>query len=283
MNEKLAVIGSKKSIRDLAAFQGGAEKLVMLKPKLLALIASELRQFNLSVPATLSAAIRIWTSYVEDKKMFADAFTAAGFDAAAVEDFPMRTAVLWYTDTQLGQMLAPRQGLSEEILLQAKPLHAKLARAARYLFEDDARLGPVVADIRQGAGHLDTAGDLNRYAVLFEEHWDLAEGRCDVTLEDLASAKHLSTLILEGLTAAPEGDIAEWKDLRNRAGEYLRRGAEDIRAAAAYLFREDPDALSRYPSLHAPRGPARKHKSESAEEQPQEAPEPEGETTESTV
>ena len=37
--------------------------------------------------------------------------------------------------------------------------------------------------------------------------------------------------------------------MRNRAAEYLRQGIEEVRAAAAYLFRNDPRSMARYPSL----------------------------------
>jgi hypothetical protein len=260
MNENVIVNGQENGTGlDLDAFQGGAEKLVLLKPKLLALIDAEVRQFNLSVPSTLSSAIRIWQSYNEDKAKFSATFTPAGFDAEALADFPLRTASLWYVDVQLGQALNPKTGMPEEIISVAKPLHTKLARAAKYLWESDAVLGPVVADIRQGSGYLDMAGDLTRYAVLFDDHWKDIEGRCDVVQDDTASAKKLSTLMLQSLTATPIGTVDELKDLRNRAGEYLRRGAEDIRDAAEYVFRKDPSAFSRYPSLHIPRGPSRKH------------------------
>lgn len=257
MNEKLAMNGSINGAQDLTAFQGGAEKLVQLKPKLLAMIDAEVRMFNLSVPSTLSSAIRIWQSYQADKERFKETFTSAGFDAEALADFPVRTAVLWYTDVQLGQALNPKIGMPEEILSAAKPLHARMARAAQYLWEADEVLGPVVADIRLGAGYLDMAGDLTRYAVLFEDHWNETTGRCDITLEDIASAKNLSTAMLEALTAAPVGTVAELKELRARAGEYLRRGAAELRAAAEYVFRKDPVALVRYPSLHVSRGPGR--------------------------
>jgi hypothetical protein len=251
MNENAIVNGQENGTGlDLDAFQGGAEKLVLLKPKLLALIDAEVRQFNLSVPSTLSSAIRIWQSYGEDKAKFSATFTPAGFDAEGLADFPLRTAVLWYVNVQLGQALNPKAGMPEEIISVAKPLHAKLARAALYLWESDNALGPVVRDIRQGSGYLDMAGDLTRYAVLFDDNWKNIEGRCDVVQDDTASAKKLSTLMLQSLTATPFGTIDELKDLRNRAGEYLRRGAEDIRDGASYVFRKNPAAFSRYPSLH---------------------------------
>ena len=265
MNETLANnIGETAS--GLAEFQGGKEKLEIVMPKLQAMNGSEVRQFNLSVPATTSASIRIWQSYLADKAQFLSTFTPKGFDAEGIEDFPLRTAALWYADVQLGQAINPSGGMPQEIISRAKPMHQKLAKAALYLWSDHETLGPVVADIRQGAGHLDMAGDLTRYAVLFQENWSAAEGNCEVTPSDLNEAKQLSTLMLEALTAAPEGTVSELKDLRARAGEYLRRGADQIRTAAEYIFRDDPTALSRYPSLHQIKYPSRSRSRPASEE-----------------
>ncbi len=273
MNEELITTQENdETTMDLSAFQGAPEKLEALKPTLYAFADSEVRQFNLSVPSTLSSAIRIWGSYSEDKPKFLATFTPLGFDAAGVSDFPARTAALWYVDVQLGQVLAPKSGMPGEIVAVAKPLHTKLADAALYLWKSDPELGVVVADIRKGAGYLDMAGDLARYATLFEDHWSKAEGRCEVTLADAASAKSISAVILESLTAKPTGTVDELKDLRCRAAEYLRRGADDIRDAATYVFRKTPTALDRYPSLHKLSYPKGRGQSKPEEPTPEPAP-----------
>jgi hypothetical protein len=88
-------------------------------------------------------------------------------------------------------------------------------------------------------------------------NWDDVKNRCDVTESDLKAAGRLSPIMLEGLTAVPAKELNALKDLRSRAGEYLCRGAEDIRDAADYVFRKKPAALSQYPSLYVPRGPSR--------------------------
>ena len=88
------------SAERLDVFQGAAKKLDTIKPLLLALNPQEVRPFNLSVPATLSSAIRIWQSYTGDKERFTASFTSEGFDSEGLSDFPLRIAALWYTDVQ---------------------------------------------------------------------------------------------------------------------------------------------------------------------------------------
>ena len=43
--------------------------------------------------------------------------------------------------------------------------------------------------------------------------------------------------------------LSELKELRNRAAEYLRRGIEQIQAAAGFVFQGEKKQLSRYPSI----------------------------------
>jgi hypothetical protein len=239
-------------------FIGSAEKLEVVRPALDALAEEEVRPLTLQVVTAVMSAIRLWQSYVADKALFVANFTALGFDAAGLQNFPLRISALWYTDVILGQAFQHNRALPKEVAGEAKPLHAKLAAAALYLFKNDPILIPQVRSIREGSGYLDMADDLVRYAALFATHWDDVKNRCDVTEIDLQSAKRLSPVILEGLTAIPAKEMNARKDLRNRAGEYLCRGAEDIREAAFYLFRKKPAALTRYPSLYIARGPARK-------------------------
>ena len=97
---------------------------------------------------------------------------------------------------------------------------------------------------------MDQADDLLRYAVLFEDQWPVAKGNSAVTEQDVSDARELSARVLEHLSSVPPQEIAAHRDLRNRAGEYLIRGVEDIRDAARYVFRKDQDAMKRYPSLY---------------------------------
>ncbi len=249
-------------------YTGSAEKLAMVREKLDALKAGEVRWFHFNALATVTSSIRVWQSYSADTALFATTFTPLGFDAAALSDFPLRIAAFWYTDIELAQALKPRRSLPKEVVDEAKPLHGKLASAALYLFKNDPTLAPQIALIREGSGYLDTAGDLVRYASLFKSQWESVKNRCDITESDLASAEKLGPVMLEGLTAVPAEELVAKKDLRSRAAEYLCRGADDIRDAAAYVFRKTPAALSRYPSLYSVRGPARKNKENPEVEEP---------------
>src|SRR5512133_2532588 len=99
MNENVGVVEVP------AEYTGSEEKLALVREKLDALKEEEIRWFNLSVLATVTSSIRLWQSYSADKALFARIFTAEGFDAAGLSNFPLRIAALWYTDIVLGQVL----------------------------------------------------------------------------------------------------------------------------------------------------------------------------------
>jgi hypothetical protein len=61
------------------------------------------------------------------------------------------------------------------------------------------------------------------------------------------------------------GVVRAGRTLRNKAAEHLRRGIDDIRDAAAYVFRKDELMMERYPSLFVHRG--RKAKSGKASQE----------------
>jgi len=97
--------------------------------------------------------------------------------------------------------------------------------------------------------YLNVADDLGSLASLFTEYWSQAEGNCDVTLEDIARAQRLGAGILRAMSPSHTEELGEVKRLRHRAAEYLRQGIEDVRAAAAYVYRNNDKKLERYPSL----------------------------------
>jgi hypothetical protein len=90
-----------------------------------------------------------------------------------------------------------------------------------------------------------------RLATLFVDHWQEAQNNCNVTEEDVVLASDLGARILELMGATGAGDVCDAKEVRNLAAEYLRRGIEDIAAVAGFVFRNDPESLSRYPKLFA--------------------------------
>ena len=231
-------------------FRGSREKLDAIRPILFAMDASTVRQFNLSVPTAVSYAMKTYKSFICDKARFVETFKTAAFNPDAYNDFPTRVGALWHADIMLAQAIDPAGNVST-LIEASKPLYKKMGKAAVYLFGDHETLGQVVASIREGSGHMDQADDFARYAALFKENGAAAEGKCDVTKEDIETALDYSAQILNAMTDTEESSVSDLRDIRNRAGEYLRRAVDDIRDAALYIFRYDDDVQERYPSIYA--------------------------------
>lgn len=229
-------------------FKSSKEKLESLREKLTAISGAEVRQFNLSVPTAVSYAMTIYKSFVQDKALFVTAFKEEVFNPQEYDNFPTRVGALWHADIMLQQATDPN-GTLAMLIDETKPLHQKMSKASAYLWFDDVDLAAVVASIREGSGYMDQADDLARYAALFTENWVAADGNCNVTLQDIEAARDFSARLIDAMTTTEVSSVAELRDLRNRAGEYMRQAVDDIKDAAQYVFRHDEEALKRYPSL----------------------------------
>jgi hypothetical protein len=254
--------------------------LEALEPTLMAIPRSEVRQLKVSVTNAVGIGLAYARAYAEDRPLFESSFTPETFDVSAHDNMAGRAKAFWRADILMRQAINT-EGPFRLLVSEAKPLRQKLMKAARYLWGEDEELGDVVASIRKGQGYANRADDLGSLAALFTEHWDQAEGECGVKLEDIAAAEELGARILEAMSPSKAQVVEDVRSLRHRAGEYLRRGIEEVRWAATYVFRHTPGELERYPSLfkkRKKRSSSGKHSSETASEAQAQLETP-GETT----
>ena len=109
-----------------------------------------------------------------------------------------------------------------------------------------------VADIRRGLGYQDRATDLVRAATLWERHED--ELRSDTRRYepgDGARARKLAQEIVAQLQQSASASSVSWADLRLRAFSRMARLYEDLRQAAAFVFRNEPAQLALFPPLRS--------------------------------
>ena len=223
--------------------------LEQLRGVLAAMPRAEVRRFTANVPTAVRNALVLYRSFIEDRPLFEATFRPEAFSCAELEDLGIRARALWYTDVLLRQAVDP-QSLLPELIARGNPLRKKMLRAGRYLWEFDPDLGPVIAEIISGRGRADMADDLMALSSLFTENWVQASGRCEVTEADPQEARSMALRILDALgMTAGSTKVVERRNLRNRAGTYLRNAADKLRDAAKFVHRRDPDALARYPSL----------------------------------
>jgi hypothetical protein len=193
-------------------------------------------------------------SYATDRARFVATFTAAAFDPAAHDNLLVRAQALWQADLLYRRATDPG-GLAAELLAVAKPLRQRVLRAAGYLWDHDEVIGPQIADVREGHGHLDTADDLAALAGIFSSNWSQAKGRCDITEADVTLAQNTSVKLVSALAAkSDDREVTKARDLRDRAATYARFGVDTVRAAAGFIFRDDEAALDRYPTIFVSRG-----------------------------
>lgn len=238
-------------------FPGAAEDLEVIEDKLWAMPRSEVQVFRFSVPRAVANALRVHRAYVANRPRFEETFKPGAFDAEVAAGIARSSGALWQADVLLRQVVTPT-GLLDEILAKATPLRSRMLNAAMYLWLDDAELGPQVAEIRSGSGHMDQADDLVALATLFDQRFAEVKDSSKVTRGDVGLAAELGMALMKSLDPPGSAEIDRARDLRNRAGTYLRRQVDLVRAAAGYVHRDDPEALRAYPSLqYRPRRPRR--------------------------
>ncbi len=249
-------------------FPDAREALEGLRQTLMSIPAERVEPARVHVPTAVANLLQIARSFAEDGARMEEVFTDEGFDAGRFDDLPDRAQAFWQADVELRIALDPKRTLPP-LLEQGGALRRALLDAAIYLWGRDPDLGPRVAEIRSGIGHLDLADDLMALSSMIADHWEAARGRCRVEEQELVEARTVATKILSVLRASEgEAETVALRDLRNRAASYAREAADEIRAAAAFVHRHAADPLEGYPSIYAGKRPRK------SEEAAPEAPAP---------
>jgi len=220
-----------------------------LRPALAAIPADAVGPFRASVRQAVANALKVAEAFAADRERLAATFRPEAFDPAEHADVGERAQALWQADIDLRLAESPATA-RDEALERALPLRRALLRAATYLWEEDPVLGPKVAAIRSGRGHLDAADDLRTLAELLGARWEEVSAGTTLSSEELDGA-----VAVAGELAAHTGprrtprELAELRDLRDRAGLHLQRAVDEIRAAVGYVSRHADDPLAGYPSV----------------------------------
>jgi hypothetical protein len=199
------------------------QALDQLRPILLGIPADEVRRLRTNPTYAVAVCMRVAVAFERDRARFASGFMPELFDVTRYDDLTQRALALWQADIRFHRVKGG-EGAAAAALERAK--YSKLG----------------IAD------------DLAALVDLFREQWEFAEPNCRITEQDLEEAAELSQQVIRSsTTTARSEEVEEVLDLRNRAAEHLRRGVDDVRAAASFVFRDDPESLASYPSLFAQR------------------------------
>ncbi len=96
---------------------------------------------------------------------------------------------------------------------------------------------------------MNLADDVFKLYHLFIDNSDEVLKRTDITAKELERAHDLGARLLDAVGPSFDERQRTARGLRARAGEYLREGTENIRAAAGFVFQGNEKKLSVYPKL----------------------------------
>ena len=226
------------------------------KAELLALARGELQPVRTDLLRAVYTVLRVGKVASAERPVFERTFR--DFPLRLIDNLDRDAFALWSAETEYRRLEAEDRGTQKsppvDLVEQARELRALLLEAGGYVFRHDDSVRPVVADIRRGTGYLDLADDVKRLGELFTAHWPMVEGRCEVTRAAVDEAAPLAARLMDAIATPRTKQVSEWADLRVRAWTRLCRNYSEVRAAAAYIHRHEPDKLAAYPALHGPGG-----------------------------
>lgn len=152
------------------------------------------------------------------------------------------------------------------LVAEADELLRRMRRLTEYHFDDDAELGPVLAELRLGSGHLDRANDLEEYADIYREKREaLRSDTRHFRATDEGDARRVAAEIYRALGLSTRDGDRDWTALQGAAWPSLLRLFNELRRAGVYLSGGDE---SGWPTLVTAARGARRVAAERAEEEP---------------
>ncbi|HEU4404110.1 MAG TPA: hypothetical protein VFS43_02280 [Polyangiaceae bacterium] len=240
---------------------GGGEALVLtsahelslarVRPEIDALPAAEVRRITVHVPSACMLALGALPRMRALRDAMAAAFTDPPLAALdKLEDYA-HAAYLSHA------RVLPRDAGETNVralLNEAGPLRERLLAMAGALVAFGIFDAKQVATIRQGTGHLDTAGDLAALGLMFVDAWPTIGPKKLLERAEAERAIELGKRLLGALGRRNEGtdgagDPDEAEEQLAKAYELFRRAYEWCRAAILYLRRDVGDGDQIAPPL----------------------------------
>lgn len=221
-----------------------------VKPQLAQIKAEDYKHIQVDLLSAVGQALQLAEGAQQDRQLFMDTFTA--FPVQSLDQLQTYALALWQAETEYRrlQVEAEVQKVPPTELVEAcSALRGEMIAAARYLWRKDAQVLEVLGDITRNTGYRDLADDLNRLAELFSAHFAQVQGRSAIGQAELNQAAELGAKLLNTATVDRSAGLQEWRERRHQAWTLLYNAAQDVRLAAAFIFRNEPAQLDRYPSL----------------------------------
>lgn len=135
---------------------------------------------------------------------------------------------------------------------QATAVRNRMLRLVGYYLEDHPVEGPEISDIRSGVGYVDLMKDLDRLAAMVERNEAvLATDTKNYVAGDPKVARQFSVGIAAKLSEGLSPEYRDHAELVARFFTLLRRSYNEVRAAAQWLFRNEPEMLAEFPGMRS--------------------------------
>lgn len=240
-----------KNEQDAATVKASFDRV---RSTLSALPAAALTQPNMDLQSAAMAALVLVdrARHGERPARFA-LLPAALFAASTVDDLEHMANAALHVDVEALREGAANTNVKVDVAIvqQASELRDRMLKTAEYNLGHKETVTRELADIRTRTGYLDLANDCARLAALYAAHEsDLAIDRRFYDAADADLATSLAGAI-RGEYRAAATRSGQYAELRPRVFTELVRLYNEVRAAAHFLFRAEPNVIDEFPALRA--------------------------------
>lgn len=232
--------------------ENAAESYSKLEAEILALPEDQIGRVTTDVPQAAAIALGALPNLLKLRQDF-HAFTAADSFTKKVDTLQDYAMAAFYAHIRS----VPDASDNEvtQLLERGKPVREQLLSIAEGLVAFGLFDATLVASIRGGQGHLDTAKDLVALAALFNANWEQVENKVPFEHSLVDEARHVGAHLLHAIGVTGVGAVRndksyDWLSLRARAFRLLVNQYDEIRRAVTFLRWHHGDAQAFAPALH---------------------------------
>ena len=217
-----------------------------------ALPASALIQPNVDLQAAAMAALVLVDRARHGERLARFALLpAALFAASTIDDLEQMAHATIHVEVEALREGAATTAVKVDVAVvqQAAEVRDRMLKTAEYNLGDKETVARELAAVRIGSGYLDLANDCTRLASLYAAY--KSELAVDKRLYDPADAE-LAVSLAGAIRAeyrAAASRAGAYAELRPRVFTALVRLYGEVRDAALYLFRAEPNVVDEFPAL----------------------------------
>jgi hypothetical protein len=253
-----------------SAPNAAAEAFAKIEPELAALAAEELAPITVDVSAAVTAVLAAAPKILAHREEIVEQLPLHPIEQ--IDGLTTYAHGAWYAHL-LHTYASGSPEAAKAMIDEAQKLREDLLVAAEALAHRGMLDADVVAKIRKGQGHADTANDLTTLAQVFTASWSKVGSKTAVERSEVDRAAELGPAVMVAIDVRKHGaKSTDTEGQRARAFALLARAYDGCRRALAYLRWAEGDADTIAPSLFKKRA-GRKPGSTKKEEEVEIAPE----------